>query len=251
VSVLFPDLSRREHVPERMDDPNCDRACLLRTLRGFGLLNRLVSRYRSVLERLVLRDMQARPERTYRVADLGAGGGDIAAWLLRRSRELGLEVSVLAVESDPVIADFAERTHGGMHGLSILRQDATDLRAIGPVDYVIGNHFLHHLDDAGIVALLRSVLELPVRRFVFLDLIRSRAAYAGISVLGFLLFPRTFIGVDGRRSIRRGFRPDELGRLFEQHGIAERVEIRSLAPARLAVSGRGNDPDSASRLRRD
>jgi hypothetical protein len=237
--VLFPNLTRREHVSELMDDPLCDGARLLRTVRRFRPLNRLVARYRSALTRWVLRDMRADPGRRYRVADLGAGGCDIPVWLLRRAGRLGLDVSVLAVESDPRIADHARRTHGGVRGLSIACRDATDLPALGRVDYLIGNHFLHHFGDDEIADLLTRALERPVRRFVFLDLRRSYAAYYGHSLLAAGLFPGTFIGPDGRRSIRRGFRPRELEALFDRAGIADRIRVECLAPARIVIVGEG------------
>lgn len=235
----FPDLSRRADVPERMDDPVCDEQELLRTVRRFRLLNRLVTRYRLVLDRWLLREMLADPGRTYRVADLGAGGCDIPAWLIRRAGERGLRLSVLAVESDPRIADYARRAHGGTPGLTIACRDATDLRALGPVDYVIGNHFLHHLTDRGVQDLLAGALALPIRRFVFMDIRRTHAAYLGVSVLAALLFPRTFVGTDGRRSVRRGFRVSELKDLLAEAGIRDRVQVHTLMPARIVIVGNG------------
>jgi len=238
-SALFPDLSQRVHVPERMDDPTCSEERLLKTVRRFGLLNRLVSRYRSVLSRWVLRDMLRQPERSYRVADLGAGGCDIPVWLLRRAWKTGLKVSVLAVESNARIARFARRMHGSTPGLTIACQDAMDLTGLGPVDYIIGNHFLHHLSDRDIQELLTRALSMRVRRFVFMDLVRSYRAYYSHSLLAALLFPRTFVGTDGRRSICRGFRRSELTDLLAEARIAHRVEVHRMAPARIVIVGSG------------
>jgi hypothetical protein len=239
----FPDLTVRAHIRERMDDPGCDETRLLRTVRRFRLLNRLVSRYRFVLQRWLIRDMLARPDRTYRVADLGAGGCDIPVWLLGRARRLGLKVSVLAVESDERIAAYARRTYRSVPGLTIACRDATDLTALGPLDYLLGNHFLHHLSDGEIRALLTRALDLPLRRFVFVDLRRSYAAYYAHGILAPLFFPRTFVGTDGRRSIRRGFRPSELRSLLQTSGIAHRISVRTLAPARVVVVGPDAAPD--------
>jgi len=235
--VLFPDLSHRANIAELMDDPACSEECLLKTVRSFTLLNRLVSRYRSVLNRWILRDMLKHPERRYRVADLGAGGCDIPAWLLGRAGKLGLDLSVLAVESNPVIVEHARRVYHDVSGLQILCRDATDLQALGEVDYVIGNHFLHHFKDNEILELLTRMLEMPIRRFVFTDLRRSLPAYVLHSLLAALLFPGTFVGTDGRRSIRRGFRPQELAALCAEAGLPGRIQFHTLAPARLVIIG--------------
>jgi hypothetical protein len=241
---LFPNLSRRAQIPELMDDPACSEERLLKTVRCFTLLNRLVSRYRPILRRWVLQDMLAQPDRSHRVADLGAGGCDIAVWLLRRAKKAGLDLSVLAVESNARIAEYARRMHGNTPGLTIVCQDATNLDALGDVDYIIGNHFLHHLADRDIAELLRRATVMRVRRFVFTDLHRNYRAYYLHSVLAALLFPRTLMGTDGRRSIRRGFRLRELRTLFDQAGILGRVEVHRMMPARVVIVGNGTAPAS-------
>jgi len=244
--MLFPNLSQRAQIPELMDNPACNEEELLKTVRHFSLLNRLVSRYRPVLSRWILKDMLAQPDRSYRVADLGAGGCDIAVWLLRSSREIGLDVSVLAVESNARIADYARRTHGNTPGLKVTCQDATDLDALGDVDYIIGNHFLHHLADQDIAKLLQRATTMRLRRFVFIDLCRNYRAYYLHSILAALLFPLTFVGPDGRRSIRRGFRLRELTTLLAQANILDRVELHRMIPARVILVGGGTPAAPAS-----
>ncbi len=235
--ALFPDLSRRSDIAERMDDPKCSAERLLKTVRSFALLNRLVSRYRSVLNRWLIQDMLRQPARKYRVADLGAGGCDIPVWLLSRARKLGLDLSVIAVESNPLIAEHARRAHQGIAGLQVICQDATHPGELEPVDYIIGNHFLHHLPNGEIQDFLARALEMRIRRFVFNDLRRSHRAYYLHSLLAALLFPRTFVGTDGRRSIRRGFRRSELRALLAKADILDRVQVHTLAPARIVIVG--------------
>ena len=166
----------------------------------FPLINRLLTRYRRVLRRWLLADMLTEPGRPYRVADLGAGGCDIPAWLLDEASRLGLRVSVLAVEADARIAAHARARWKRKAGLEVVCRDATDPASLGPVDYVIGNHFLHHLECGRIGRLFREVLQLPTRRFVFTDLVRSYAAFYAHSVFAALVCPRTFVGED-RKSV--------------------------------------------------
>ena len=78
------DFSRRANLVERMDPPDGPVAALEATLRRFELTNRLLTRYRYLLQRYILDDMRRDPLREYRLTDLGAGGGDIARWLIRR-----------------------------------------------------------------------------------------------------------------------------------------------------------------------
>jgi len=232
---FFPNLRSRADIPELMDDPSCDKNTLLRTVAGFRLLNRWVTRYRSVLKRWILSDMVAAPERKYVVADLGAGGCDIAVWLLRASRRLDLDVQVLAIEGDSRIAEYARCFYGQVPGLRVLETDATDLSAVGAVNYVIGNHFLHHLRDEELERMLKGLAAMPLRRFVFNDLRRSYWAYWFHGVGAAAVFPRTFVARDGCRSIRRGFKVGELRALVKRIGLGERVRIMKMAPARVLL----------------
>ena len=100
-----------------MDDAQCDSEQLLRTVDKFRIINLLMTRYRRVVRRWLLADMLASPERTYRVADLGAGGCDIPAWLLDEAARLGLRLSVLAVEADERVAAHAAETWRHKRGL--------------------------------------------------------------------------------------------------------------------------------------
>jgi len=232
---LFPNLESRADIPELMDDPSCDETALLRTVAGFRLLNRWATRYRSVLKKWILSDMLEAPRQKYRVADLGAGGCDIAVWLLDASRRLGLDVRVLAIEGDSRIAAYARRFYGEVPGLRVLETDATDLDAIGGVDYVIGNHFLHHLRDGELERLLKGLAAMPLRRFVFNDLRRSYCAYWFHAVAASAVFPRTFAARDGCRSIRRGFKAGELRALVCRVGLEDHVNIVTMAPARVLL----------------
>lgn len=236
---FFPDLSRRDAVHELMDDAQCDVGRLLRTVDRFRLVNQLLTRCRDGLRRWLLADMLQSPGRTYRVADLGAGGCDIAVWLLDEAARRGLRLSVLAVEADERIAAHVRAMWRHKRGLEVVCRDATDLPALGEVDYIIGNHFLHHLDDGAIERLLADLPRLPIRRFVFMDLVRSYLGFYTISILGALVCPGTFIAEDGRRSVRRGFRLPEVEALLSRMGLQERVHVHPMGPGHIVIVGQG------------
>ena len=236
---FFPDLSIRDSVAELMEDTHCNREQLLRTVDMFRTYNRLFARYKKVLGRWLLTDMLSSPQRSYRVADLGSGGCDIPVWLLRKAGLMGLSISVLAVEADERIAAHSRNTYGSVRGLEILCRDAQDLTALGPVDYILGNHFLHHLDYALIEQLLLQAVRMPLRRFIFMDLLRSYPAFYFHSAVAAFLCRGTFIGEDGRRSIRRGFKVAEVKSLLHRVGIQDRVQVHTMLPARIVIVGHG------------
>ena len=246
----LPDFSKRIWVAEAMDAVDCDEAMLLRTIAQFGGINRLVSRYRTLLARTVLRDMRDAPEREYHLVDLGAGGCDIPAWLLQRSRQLGLRLRVTALDSDARTVAWAQRRWAREEGLTVVCAGAEELARFGPVDYVFANHFLHHLPDEAIRPILARVRDVAARGYVLADIRRGAFAYMGVTLLNGLFFRRSFALADGQLSVRKGFLKSELEALLPAGvpagmagssspagtaGSGARVE--TLFPARLAVVG--------------
>jgi ubiquinone/menaquinone biosynthesis C-methylase UbiE len=116
-------------------------------------------------------------------------------------------------------------------------------------DVVTASLVLHHFDDEEVASLLEQLYRLAGRVLVVSDLHRATVPH----LFGRLTFPLVFrspVSVhDGLVSIRRGFRPGELRRAFEDAGIPH-VRIRRHFPYRLlavAARERGPDPGGSSR----
>jgi len=229
--------SVRADLVEQMDRPDGSLAKLYRTLDHFEWINILLSRYRSILRRHVLRDMLLEPEREWRLVDLGAGGCDITVWILREASRLGLDLKATALERDPRIIAYARERHRDVAGLTVEAGDALDPGCWEPADYVFANHFLHHLTDAEIVRVLRLVADHTRRVFVLGDIRRSRLAYAGFALLGGLFAYKSFTLPDGLASIRRSFLPAELEALVQTADVAAIARVETLLPFRVAVIG--------------
>jgi len=234
----LPVLRRRAECGERMDDPGSDVALLENTLRQFAWMNLLLTRIRYLLRKHVLRVMRERPERPYRVVDLGAGACETAAWLLGRAAREGLRVAVTACDHDPRVVAYARRRYGHVAGLRIVEAEVVDWAFGPPPDFVFGNHILHHLDDARCERLLARLAALPGTRVVFSDLRRSVLAYT-LYALASLPFRRSFARYDGLLSIRRGFRVPELEAMVERAAADPAAwTVSRLFPFRIVVMRR-------------
>ncbi len=206
----WPDLSSRRHEAELMDDPHSDPERLRRTLRQFPLLNHLVSRSRYLLDRYILADIRRRGLRVVRLLDVGAGGGDIARYLVRAARRAaGAVVHVDCCEADPRVAAYARHACAGYPTISVLERSVFDL-STASYDYVISNHFLHHLSDTELADFLAVSRSLCSGTLLCNDLERSRFSYVAYRALAPFLFRRSFAAYDGALSIRRGFLRHEL-----------------------------------------
>lgn len=240
---MLPDLSTRALTSELMDNPNCNEARLLRTLRQFASINRLVSRYRTILKHWVLEDMLNNPQKEYHLVDMGAGGCDIDVWLLRTAQRRGLKLRITACDMDPRVIAYARSTFGHTPGLEIRETNLLTDPFDESVDYVFANHFLHHLTHKEIIRLLQLWQPLVRRKMIFSDLLRSRSAYLGFSVFS-LFYTNSFSRVDGLTSIRKGFLPEELATLADT-ATGHDFSVHRLLPGRLVLCIDGNTTGAA------
>lgn len=224
-------------VRELMDDPHADERMLERTYERFGLINAVVSRWRSVYRRDI-RPRAQHSQRPIRLLDVGAGGGDvsraIAAWAKRDS----LDVQVTALDADARAIGWA-RGRGGAQADEVEYRCAytAELADAGErFDVVISNHLLHHLTGDELPALLSDCVRLVHGDGLVLhrDIERSRFAYAAFAVgtwpFAKNLLADSFIRADGLTSIRRAYTASELASV-----VPAGWQIRRAFPARLEL----------------
>ncbi len=231
---------------ERMDDANAPEDLLFRTLQQFATINRLFTRAPAALETFVLRTMQRNPMRSYRLVDLGAGGCDLARWLIRRCRHRGLQLTVRALESDPRIRRYAATANTGFPEIELVAADALDAQSWDAPDFAFANHLLHHLPDERIVELLRR-LDASGARFVLCDIVRSRWAVAAYRLAIPLFFRKSFLLEDGLLSIRRAFIRRDLEEYIARAGLDGKVRLFRRFPFRWLLVG-GGEPAKKERI---
>lgn len=243
-SAWYPPV--RIHTLERMDDPDSNPILVARTLRHLALVNRTLSRVRTLLLRFVIRDMKSRGVSEATVLDVGAGGGDVALWLVREGARCGLSIRVTCVDSDGRAVACAKNRVGGHAAIHIVHGSLFDVD--GQWDYVISNHVLHHLRDEEIVTLLEHSWRICRRRIVWNDLLRSRLSVLGFSAFSALFMHNSYGRADGLVSILKGFRPRELRRLIRASSWRGHACVGTLLPGRVYVVGENPDCGGARRV---
>jgi 2-polyprenyl-3-methyl-5-hydroxy-6-metoxy-1,4-benzoquinol methylase len=234
----WPDLARKVYHAELMDALDSDARQLRRTLRQFPLLNNALSRTRFLLERYVVSDIQRRQLQHVRILDVGAGGGDIARYLVRRlERVAGVQLSVDCCEADPRVAAFARRACSRFDAIRVLERSVFDLDG-PPYDYIINNHFLHHLREEHLTAFLNLTRKLCSGCMLCNDLERSRSSYLAYRALAPILLRDSFAAYDGALSIRRAYVVPELKQLVAHSSWAGSARVGRLEPGRVFILGR-------------
>ncbi|BCR04336.1 hypothetical protein DESUT3_14050 [Desulfuromonas versatilis] len=238
---LLPDLRDRDNSPEKMDRADADLAMLLRTIRQFQRINLLFSASRRLLRQQVFSLMERDPERVYSLLDVGAGGCDIACWAAREARRRRLKLQITALDNDPRIFPVARQAISDYPEIRLVEGNALALAPLGRFDFIFSNHFLHHLGWAQIEIFLRGAIAGTRLALVMNDLKRSPWAYLGGTLSIGLLAPRSFAFFDGRLSIRKGFRAEELREFARKHFPETPIRVFETPPARVVMVCRGTD----------
>ncbi len=215
----MPDgLAVRVCLPEWMDQPGLDPRLHHEALRGLARVN-VVSRTLDAVWAPIAQIARGAPGRQLTVLDVACGGGDLAVGLSRRAARQGVALEVRACDiSDTALAHARERAGRRGSGVEFFRHDVL-AGDVPPHDVITCSLFLHHLDSADAVTVLRRLHAAARRLVVVSDLDRSRLglglAWAGTRVLS----RSPVVHVDALRSVRAAFTLAEARALAEAAGL--------------------------------
>lgn len=226
--MSFQDRAPRQR--EQMDDLGVGGPPLSRALEDLRWVNRWLGGHASVRQALRPLVVQHRGEQApLRLLDVGTGGADLPARLVRWADQRGAALEVTALDANPhAVRSARAYLDGGLpprlrRRVTVQEGDALDLPfAAGHFDAATAALFMHHFDAAGAVRLLGEMQRVAARGLVVSDLHRHPVAYLGIKVLAAVL-PGTsaMFRHDGPLSVRRGWRRSELRALAGRAGLPE------------------------------
>lgn len=213
-------LSRRDRQPELMDQPDLDPAEHALALRGLARVN-WFSRSDSIFWpalRAFARGQQPQP---LRVLDVACGGGDVTLALARRARRSGVDLRLAGCDlSETALSIARKQAVSAGEAIEFFQHDVLTQPLPARFDVVICSLFLHHLDEADAVAVLRSMSQAAQRAVLVNDLVRSRSGYL-LAVLGTRLLSRSrIVHVDGPLSVAGAFTSNEALQLCQQAGLS-------------------------------
>jgi SAM-dependent methyltransferase len=224
---LTPDLSQRNLVPEKMDDPALPHADHQRALRGLRRINWFsgtLSQFDRVICELNAKNVSKEP---VVILDIGCANGENAIGLYHRLAPKfpvsvhGWDISPYAIEQ----ADKLRKKHGlSEHQCRFELRNALEVTPLGNqadqvADIVINSLFLHHFEASDVVKLLARMRVLARRAVICDDLLRTRTGWL-LAKLGCHLLSRSkVVHFDGPQSVRAAFTMQELKSLADQAGL--------------------------------
>ena len=169
-------LTRRRRTPERMDDPDVDRAELESSLRFIRAVNRHLGGTRATLGHLRRWSSTWPAGALIRIIDIGTGSADIPLAICRWARGSDRRVHVTACDLHPTTLALAREHVGDCPDIELVGADGLkliDRFDPGSFDYAHAGMFLHHLDDIDVLTMLRVMDRLAARGLIWNDLARG------------------------------------------------------------------------------
>lgn len=227
-SLVTMDLTKRSWFREYLDDFFSPDPHIAATLRNLERINVWFSGIRSLCNATIFNSPQIMKKKRITIVDLGCGGGDLALWLSKRCSQKGVQPHIIGIDHDPRIAAIALERCSRDRRITILNQSADSLDHLADgIDWIVSNHFLHHLVEDEIIRLLRGIASRAEDGIIMNDLVRSRAALVGFGLLCSAARPAGHTAHDGVVSIMRSFTKKEMTKILCGAGLASATVKRS------------------------
>ncbi len=200
-----------------MDRADADPEELRSALAFIRRINVLLGYTRATLHHLKRFSRSWKAGERITILDLATGSADIPRAILKWARRSGFDLHVTGLDLHPTTASAALAENPDP-SLIIVRGDALHPPfADGSFDYVLTNMFLHHLDEAEVVQVMREMNRLACRGVIIADLLRHRRAYFWIRI--FSAFAGRIVRHDAPASVAQAFVKREILDLRDQAEI--------------------------------
>jgi 2-polyprenyl-3-methyl-5-hydroxy-6-metoxy-1,4-benzoquinol methylase len=233
---FMPALNKRSGEQEIMDKKDCDIIELIKAVSQFKIINYLFSRYRCLVKKYIIQEIIKDKSIEYSFLDIGAGGCDIGIWLFKYCKKNNLKINITCLDNDERIFQYAREQCLVYDGIRVIKDDVFNLKKIGKFDFIFTNHLLHHFSDQDIYKIINLIQSNTRRVFLLNDLKRSYLSYFGFSLFAGIFLHNSFAFHDGRTSIKKGFRADEMKRITKH---LKDIVIKQKVPSRIYLVGRG------------
>jgi SAM-dependent methyltransferase len=210
----------RSVAAELFDSPRLPAGELSESLRDLECLNRWFGGTRAVISALGPLIARWAVRERVTVLDAGAGGADIPRAIVRWARRRKIRIEITACDVHRQILALAVKSCRDFPEIRFVHGDVLELPfAPGSFDLAICTLTAHHLNTDEVTRLFRKLDETARCGVVISDLVRSRAAHAGVWLATHLLSRNRLIRHDGPLSVRRAYTACELNVLARAAGL--------------------------------
>lgn len=213
--------THRSSENEIMDDLDCSGAVLDQTLRELEFINKWLGGNAVTIDALSVLFRNLEKDRTFKIIDVGCGGGDMAKHIYDWGKQNGFHFEVLGIDANPNVVAFATRHVADVpaisfRSLNIFEPDFYRL----PCDVIIGTLFYHHFTRDQLVEFFSALKGQVGIGFIINDIHRHPLAYHSIRMLTRMFSKSPMVRHDAPTSVIRAFTRKELEDILTAAGYS-------------------------------
>ena len=227
----------RIHTTERLDDLSLSGKSLFNALTSLKFINRFFGNHRQ-LSNSVLKYCEAQSEnKTFRIIDLGCGGGDSIYRISKKLHKKGIKASFIGIDGNPQSIMYASTIYTTSKNIKFITKNILEDSFSIP-DLLLSSHFMYHFKDDKLINFLKNIKEKNIKHFIFSELNRNKIAYHLFRLSIFILPISKIAKKDGLLAIRRAFTIKELETILHKSNvktftITKKIWFRSLTQIEL------------------
>jgi hypothetical protein len=236
---MFSSFAERSREAELMDGADYTAEELIENLADLRRVNRYLGGRRALTRHLfpMIQTVWATGLRRVRLLDVGAGSADIPARIVSWARRRGIEVELVALDLNEVVALEASRQTAGYPEIKVVRADAMNLPFEDrSFDFALASLFLHHLESRQAARLIENFARVARVAFIINDLRRHPVAYYSIKLLSRIFTRNRLVRNDSAVSVLRGFTERDIAEIADASQIG--LQVFRHFPYRFILIGR-------------
>lgn len=208
---MFINLTDRTDQSELMDNPEIDKAELLKAYNDIKHVNTFLGGNKITLEGILKLEKDSRYEVKLRITDIGCGDGSTLKHLVHYAQKNNKNWILTGVDINPKTIVLAQENTLAFPQVTYLEADVFSkaFEAL-ETDIFVFSLTLHHFKDSEIMFILEKAFSQAKVGVVINDLQRSKLAYRLFQLYSFFFFKSSIAKHDGLVSILRSFKKREL-----------------------------------------
>lgn len=210
---------KRSEEKELMDDLECSGQELEQTLRELKTINHWLGGNHVTTNGLA-KIMKLNPQSSYRIADIGCGGGDMIRIMNEWAESNKKQVDFVGIDANRNIIELAKVRLNDVTNVNWQVQNVFEPEfSKEKVDIITCTLFTHHFTDAELITLIQSFRQKSTLGLVINDLHRHWFAFHSIRILTKLFSKSPMVQHDASLSVLRSFQKADLERILAKAGI--------------------------------